>query len=92
MEKAKPVNNINTPPATHMLPPRTKLSTGAKRRCKKDGSSSLLFLSGIGMRDRDVAPKYEVFREARRDRVPAAADKAKLHGCSFALEIELEAP
>jgi hypothetical protein len=40
------------------------------------------------MRDRGVAPKCEAFREARRDRVPAAADKAKLHGCSFALEIE----
>jgi hypothetical protein len=42
------------------------------------------------MRDRDVAPKCEAFREARRDRVPAVADKAKLHGCSFALEIELD--
>jgi hypothetical protein len=41
------------------------------------------------MRDRDVAPKCEAFREARRDRALAAADKAKLHPCSFALEIEL---
>jgi hypothetical protein len=40
------------------------------------------------MRDMEVAPKCEAFREARRDRVPAAADKAKLHGRSFALEIE----
>jgi hypothetical protein len=29
-----------------------------------------------------------VFREAKWDRIPAAADKAKLHGRSFALEIE----
>jgi hypothetical protein len=35
------------------------------------------------------APECEAFREARRDRVPAAADKANLHGRSFALEIEL---
>jgi hypothetical protein len=48
-----------------------------------------LFLSGIGIARQDVAPKCEAFREARRDRVPAAADNAKLHGCSFALELEL---
>jgi hypothetical protein len=40
------------------------------------------------MRDRDFASKCEAFREARRDRVPAAAAKAKLHECGFALEIE----
>jgi hypothetical protein len=40
------------------------------------------------MRDRDDAPKCEAFRKARRDRAPAAADKAKPHECGFALEIE----
>jgi hypothetical protein len=47
------------------------------------------FYPALEQRDRDVAPKCEAFREARRDRVPAAADKAKPHGCSIALEIEL---
>jgi hypothetical protein len=36
----------------------------------------------------DAAPKGEAFREARRDRVPAAADKSKLHGCGFDLKYE----
>jgi hypothetical protein len=37
---------------------------------------------------RDVAPKYEVFREARRNRVFAAADKSKPNGRGFDLKIE----
>jgi hypothetical protein len=39
-------------------------------------------------RDREVAPKCEAFHEARRDRVPAAAGKAKPHGRGFALKSE----
>jgi hypothetical protein len=36
-------------------------------------------LSGIGKRDREVAPKCEAFREARRGSVPASAVKSKLY-------------
>jgi hypothetical protein len=49
-----------------------------------------IIFSGIGMRDRDVAPKCKAFREARRDSFPVAADKSKLHGCSFDLKLESE--
>jgi hypothetical protein len=41
-------------------------------------NKNYLILFGSGMRGMNAATKCEAFREARRDRAPAVADKSKL--------------